>query len=75
MNAPEIKQSVRDLQYLIHAAEQSHRKHINDLQRQIQNIRATCEHPAESLSYNPDPSGNNDTSYTCGVCGLEKRRF
>lgn len=31
---------------------------------------AACNHPPESITYTPDPSGNNDTSYRC-ACGRE----
>ena len=41
--------------------------------KQIKNIQCSCSHP--STTYCPDPSGNNDSSYVCDFCGLEKRRF
>ncbi len=70
-----IKYTVRHFEKLKDEAEKTHVATIRRLNEEIAKIRSGCEHPAETLQYNPDPSGNNDTSYTCGVCGLERRRF
>lgn len=32
-----------------------------------------CKHPPESITYHPDPSGNNDSEYIC-ECGHEVTR-
>lgn len=70
-----IKRTVHYFERLKEEAEKTHVAVIKRLNEEISKIRRACSHPAESLSYNPDPSGNNDTSYTCKVCGLEKKRF
>jgi hypothetical protein len=67
--------AIRHYERLIEEAEETHKAVMKRLNAEISKIRKECTHPAETLQYNPDPSGNNDTSYTCGVCGLEKRRF
>jgi hypothetical protein len=35
----------------------------------IENLQNKCHH--EIHSYQPDPSGNNDDSNTCDICGWE----
>lgn len=49
---------------------QNKRSRIN---REIKSIQNSCDH--DSITYHPDPSGNNDSSYVCDECGLEKKRF
>jgi hypothetical protein len=71
----DFKRRVHYFERLKEEAEATHHQTIKRLNEEIAKIRKECTHPAETLEYNPDPSGNNDTSYTCGVCGLERRRF
>ena len=49
-----------------------HERAIAKLNRELVNIRGECKHVKRT--YHPDPSGNNDSSYTCDACGLETRR-
>jgi len=70
-----IKRTVKYYERLKEQAYYEYEALLKRLNEEIATIRKSCGHPAETLEYNPDPSGNNDTSYTCGVCGLEKRWF
>jgi hypothetical protein len=46
---------------------------MKELDENISEVRKLCSH--SSTTYHPDPSGNNDSCYTCDICGLEKKRF
>ena len=39
------------------------------LRERIALLQSECDHP--SVTYQPDPSGNNDSSMECDVCGKE----
>lgn len=56
--------------YLLEELYDNNRRTIN---ARIADIRKKCTHP--KTTYHPDPSGNNDSCFTCDVCGLEKKRF
>lgn len=45
-------------------------KRLQRHKEKIREIRKQCPHNKET--YYPDPSGNNDSSYTCDVCGRER---
>jgi hypothetical protein len=34
-------------------------------------VQEKCPHPAMNRSFHPDPSGNNDSYYECGLCGAK----
>lgn len=38
----------------------------------LSKIREECQH--YEVEYYPDPSGNNDSSYVCQLCGKDRRR-
>ncbi len=43
--------------------------HIRKLIDKIQQLTIKkCNHPANKVRYEPDPSGNNDSHYTCTKC-------
>ena len=39
---------------------------------EIERIQSLCDH---QFTYVPDPSGNNDSTYICVGCNLEKRHL
>jgi predicted dithiol-disulfide oxidoreductase (DUF899 family) len=45
-------------------------KRVQRHKDKIKEIRKQCPHSEES--YYPDPSGNNDSTYTCDVCGRDR---
>jgi len=49
--------------------EKNFRKHIQEKNDEISRIQASCKH--HLTTYYPDPSGNNDSSTECNICGKE----
>lgn len=47
---------------------------IRKIRENCDQIRARCTHVG-CISYSPDPSGNNDSSYDCSACGRSWRRW
>lgn len=39
--------------------------------KQEAEVKARCPH---DWRYEPDPSGNNDSTYECSVCGAQSKR-
>lgn len=39
------------------------------LDKEVLELRARCSH--EQHTYHPDPSGNNDSFYSCDACRME----
>jgi hypothetical protein len=68
-----IKQTVWDLNVLIETEEKAFRERLRQIHVEISAVRKTCDHP--ETHYEPDPSGNNDSTTTCMVCGKEGRRL
>lgn len=75
MTHDEIRRKIRDSIMTMRIADEEHKKAVRRIEGDIQSARAQCDHPADQLEYHPDPSGNNDSSYTCKICGTERRRF
>lgn len=68
-----IKEKIEILNKQIAQARLEHDTIVGVLRAKINEIRKTCPHI--NTTYHPDPSGNNDSCYTCDECGLEKKRF
>ena len=68
-NLEEIKESLYILLYDKRKAYDRYQKTIAKIDKQISNLRKICDHPTNRLSFDSDPSGNNDSTLTCGVCG------
>ena len=45
-------------------------KRLDRHKKNIKEIRKQCPHTNET--FYPDPSGNNDSTYTCNVCGRDR---
>ncbi len=54
-------------------ADAVHVRTIKEINGKIAAVRRSCKHT--KTTYHPDASGNNDSWYTCDVCGLEKKYF
>ena len=39
---------------------------------ELRELRKRCPHT--KTTYHPDPSGNNDSGYSCDLCGMYSRR-
>lgn len=68
-----IRQLIEVNELTIEKIEQEKKESIALVRKDTRYIRSLCKH--EKTTYHPDPSGNNDSCYTCDICGLEKRRF
>jgi hypothetical protein len=55
--------------------EQDYKDRKAEINTEVQRLRSECDHPAELVQYHPDPSGNNDSSETCLLCGYEAKRI
>lgn len=68
-----IKEQIYDLEIKINKLYYSYQLEKRKFKEQISLLRNLCNH--ENTTYHPDPSGNNDSCYTCDECGIEKKRF
>ena len=73
LTGPKIKELIVLHQLIIDEIERKRLDDIKTVRRDISHLRSLCKH--EQTTYHPDPSGNNDSCYTCNFCGLEKRRY
>lgn len=73
LTGPKIKELIVLHELMIEEIEQKSSDEIRSFRKRISHLRSLCKH--EQTTYHPDPSGNNDSCYTCDSCGLEKRRF
>ena len=42
-------------------------------EREIQKLRDKCDHP--ETTFHSDPSGNNDSYFSCDICGKEAKKL
>lgn len=69
----QVKEKIAGLRLRLHREQERHEKAVKKLKAAIFDIQENgCSH--ETCSFNPDPSGNNDSYYECDVCGRESRR-
>ena len=66
------KDRFRILEKII-ALKRQHRQELDIEDKKLRELNNICPH--YSLTYHPDPSGNNDSYYRCSICGLEQSRF
>ena len=50
-----------------------HRAAIREIDLSISELRKRCPH--ETVTWYPDPSGNNDSCEVCKICGAEAKRL
>ena len=48
---------------------ENHRAKMKRLGNELAEARKSCPCPSAALSYEGDPSGNNDSCYVCRICG------
>lgn len=68
-----MNDKIYDLEFKKKLALKDYQQTIKYLDDKISEIRKSCPH--ENVSFNPDPSGNNDSYMSCDVCGEERKRF
>ena len=73
MTDQEIKAQVYEIKKKISAEAARHEKRVKKLRQELWAIQKECPH--NKTSYEPDPSGNNDSTMTCLVCDKEARRL
>lgn len=67
-----IKEQVLNIEIKMEELEQQYRNNLASLREELRDVRENCPH--DSRTYHPDPSGNNDSCYTCDACGKEMKR-
>lgn len=69
-------EEIREQRYAIHEAIAAHRKSFEskcaEEHAKLADLQRACPHTNQG--YEPDPSGNNDSSWYCPDCGKESRR-
>lgn len=70
MSDKQIKEAINEEWKAIERYKLLYEKRVKLHKENIKEIRKQCPHTKET--YYPDPSGNNDSSYTCNVCGRER---
>lgn len=73
MTDAEIKTSVQEIEKKLSAESARHEKRVKKLRTELWSIQKQCPH--NLTHYEPDPSGNNDSTMECLVCGKEARRL
>lgn len=57
----------------LYDADKEFREKCKDINKKLSLLRKECSH--ENKTWNPDPSGNNDSYYSCDICGAEGKRL
>ncbi len=71
--AIQVKEKLTKLRLKLHKERERHDKAVKKLQAAVFDLQENgCPH--ETWSFNPDPSGNNDSYYECDTCGRERHR-
>jgi hypothetical protein len=65
----EIQSGIRVVNKTLQDVQNNYEKTVKDLKTNIKNYQNKCKH--WTRTYNPDPSGNNDSFYECNICGKE----
>ena len=65
-----ISDEIKRVYKLIDEEETRHKAAMDTHLKKIKEIRKKCGHWSET--YHPDPSGNNDSCYSCDICGRER---
>jgi hypothetical protein len=68
LRADGAKQNIRDAEEYLERVKASAKKVLAEVQMQ-------CPHPHQHVKFYPDPSGNNDSSEECKICGKEAKRL
>jgi hypothetical protein len=69
VDALSITDNVKIINLQIREEDIRHEAAMKVLKEKLKDIRSKCGH--WSRTYHPDPSGNNDSYYSCDTCGKE----
>ncbi len=70
--AGEIRQLMSKAREDEHTEKTRHNLAMKEIGLDLRRIREACKH--WQTTYYPDPSGNNDSSTTCDICGKDLTR-
>jgi len=73
MTNTDIKGAVHKIVVKMCAENARHEKALKKLNQDLAKIQRDCPH--DKTSYEPDPSGNNDSTTTCLICDKSARRL
>lgn len=69
-------EEVKEFKLLIDDIVSEHNKDLADsiefINKMKKELRDMCPH---DWTYHPDPSGNNDSYYTCSLCDYNRKKF
>ncbi len=68
-----IKTQIELIKKIIYYAHENYLAVKNSCETDIQKLRDKCDHP--ETTFHSDPSGNNDSYFSCDVCGKEAKRL
>jgi hypothetical protein len=63
------KQDIAAVERKKKLAKERYQKELADIRKEEAEIEKKCKHWV--VDYHPDPSGNNDSSDTCNICGKD----
>jgi hypothetical protein len=66
---PTIKEQMKKIYQDKATLKRFYDRGIEELNKRERLLMKECTHP--TWTYYPDPSGNNDSSYTCNDCGKD----
>ena len=69
----QIEKSIQTCDSNLKSLKDEYERCQRKIEVEIRELRKMCSH--EDKTYNPDPSGNNDSYYHCNVCGKESKKL
>lgn len=68
----DLKRRIQAHHLNVNRLEKEYKENLANAVTELRTIRQLCQH--YETHYCLDPSGNNDSSYICDLCGKESRR-
>lgn len=68
-----IDREIKRLRQVLRDMETAYERHRGQVREDIRFLQAQCEH--REIRFDPDPSGNNDSTETCLVCGRSAKNL
>jgi hypothetical protein len=65
--AVELKKRIQEIRAQINRIRLQAEEQIEAAEEGIENLQKMCKH--QDTTYQPDPSGNNDSTTKCNICG------
>lgn len=69
----DIKLEIKKLESELETAFKVYKNKKAEIEKEIGKLRESCQHP--KATFYSDPSGNNDSYFSCDLCGKEAKRL